>query len=97
MCWLDLSTRDLENKLRSLREQIQQLRADNDRLVHGQNGSGIITDSGSSPAPSTAVLERLIYVTQERKCPSGVEQPALCFCENQAELRGECDAVFVTK
>lgn len=68
----------MEGELQELREVIAQLRADNERLRQEQaaaatgSGSMPVTSAASSsaPPPATAPLvERLVFVPRERKCP----------------------------
>lgn len=55
--------------MQGLKELIQQLQAENDRLRGEQASVQPHTSSRTAPVHNVAATERLLYVPRERKCP----------------------------
>lgn len=65
----------MEAEMQELRDLVQQLRTDNQRLVEAQTApvrtesNPVVADIPRSSAQSNGVHDRLVYVPRERKCP----------------------------
>ena len=90
----------MESELQDLREMVLQLRADNDRLLQERVEAQCLlrTSSQGGPIPSTSarsfypdgdppVVERLLYVPRERKCPMFRGRSGMGLVEWMEEVR----------
>ncbi|KAK7909594.1 hypothetical protein WMY93_014278 [Mugilogobius chulae] len=62
----------MEDELQELRNQIAQLKADNEKLRQDRapaSASSGVGTSAASAAPTTPVIDRLVFVPRDRKCP----------------------------